>query len=470
MSQPGIALIHLTYAIYHLSRSAKGRTPGSSASYSIFAAIVDAGLIPFFTLTALLAHNQLYGSPDTDEPKWATLFGTDMQTYIIVQSTYQISLVDGSLLLTSLIVSIYLAITFRRISKLPPDMNPLEDNLTSRHKRNKSSLSTAISEPSNRDSAIPLMSPSRSVPFAHTRNDSSSNLSSPQRRAAASTRGSRIDLAEDLYQQPKSQRSSRIDLLSTSRPASTLNMDHSRFQTRNSPGRPDSAIYSERHQSPVRPRSTVYADFYRDSPRPSSNRPPSSEYTCVEQDADENWISHPSPTSSPSPPRFAPPELQHLRNFDREQSHRASPPPPVKLFKYDKHDYSNRSPRPLGMNPPTPMDPEHRRSVEARALQTSSGNADGRYRSPPVWQDIQLDHNGSPSSEVLKLSPGRRPGKVYGDLHTGSAGGRPQKEVGRTVSSGVDAMNIGLDSAIRARDVSGKVAEEGRGRINYMDF
>ena len=122
------------------------------------------------------------------------------------------------------------------------------------------------------------------------------------------------------------------------------------------------------------------------------------------------------------------------------------------------------------MNPPTPIDPEHRRSVEARALKTSSGNVEGRYRSPPVWQDIQLDHNGTPNSEVLKLSPGRRPGKVYGDLQTGQALGYPQKELGRVVSSGVDAGTIGRNSGMRARDVSGKIVEEGRGRVDYVDF
>ena len=192
-------------------------------------------------------------------------------------------------------------------------------------------------------------------------------------------------------------------------------------------------------------------------------------YRDVEKD-EENWTAHPSPT--PSPPRFAPPELQHLRNFDPRQSHRASPPVPIKSSKYDKYDYSSRTPQPLGMNPPTPVNAEHRRSVEARALQDSNGNANtnARYGKPSIWQEIRLD-NGTPGSNVSTPSARRSPGKLYGDLQSGLASGQVKRGLGRIVSSGVDAGDVGLGSnGIRAREVSGKVAEEGRARIEYFDF
>ena len=432
----------------------------------VFAAIIDAGLIPFFTLTAILVHNQLYGTSDAIEQPWTTLFGTDLQTHLVIQSTFQVSTIDGALLLTSLCVSIYLALVFRKISKLPPDMNPLEDNLTSRHKRNKSSLSTAISEPINRDSSVPLMSPSRSVPFATLRNDSCSNLSSSQKRIATSNRGPYVDLADNVHQQSKSQRSSWMDI-NQSRPASTINLEHSRPPTRMSAIRPASTIYSEQNNSSPRPTSTAYAGLYTESPRLPSTRPPSSEYTQIERENSENWISYPSP--SPSPPRLAPPELQHLRNFNARQSRRASPPPPTQIIGYDQYDYSNRTPQPLGMHPPTSLHPEHRRSVEARALKASSGNIDGRYGSPKAWHDIRLDDatlksgSSSPSTE-------KKTTKIYGDLAGGQEFRQPRQGLGRVVSSGVDVGEFGLENAIRARNVSGKVAEEGRGRVEYVDF
>ncbi|KAL8825879.1 MAG: hypothetical protein Q9170_007619 [Blastenia crenularia] len=181
----GIAILHTIYAVYHLARSANARTPGSSASYMIFAAILDAGVIPFLVLTAIMARDQ-YVEPSDTPGHWASLFMFDTATTKIIETTYLVSVVNGTLHLLSLIISIYLAIIFRKISNLPPDMNPLEDNLTSRHKRNKSELldnrtsQTSTAASSKRDSRVsePLILPVRSVPFMHTRTESSPNIDS----------------------------------------------------------------------------------------------------------------------------------------------------------------------------------------------------------------------------------------------------------------------------------------------------
>ncbi|KAI4227460.1 MAG: hypothetical protein LQ349_006709, partial [Xanthoria aureola] len=183
IDQAGVALLHTIYAIYHLSRAANARTAASSGSYMIFAAILDLGLIPFLVFTAIMAHDQHIESSDTPG-HWASLFMFDTASAKIIYTTYLVSVVGANLHLVSLIVSIYLAVVFRQISTLPPDMNPLEDNLTSRHKRNKSELldirhgqtTTAVS--SKRDSRVdePLMAPVRSVPFMHTRTESSSDV------------------------------------------------------------------------------------------------------------------------------------------------------------------------------------------------------------------------------------------------------------------------------------------------------
>ncbi|POS87911.1 hypothetical protein EPUL_000249, partial [Erysiphe pulchra] len=51
----------------------------------------------------------------------------------------------------SIAVSLYMARVYHKIAAMPPDMNPLEDNLTSRHKRNKSSIITTDITPNNHD-------------------------------------------------------------------------------------------------------------------------------------------------------------------------------------------------------------------------------------------------------------------------------------------------------------------------------
>ncbi|KAL8713817.1 MAG: hypothetical protein Q9225_006692, partial [Loekoesia sp. 1 TL-2023] len=159
-----------------------------------------------------------YLEPSDTPGHWASLLMYIEATTKIVETTYLVSVVNGALHLLSLIISIYLAVIFRKISNLPPDMNPLEDNLTSRHKRNKSELldnrtsqaSTAIH--SKRDSRVdePLISPVRSVPFMHTRNEPSVNINSVP-HPHFSPRASRTNISAPFYDQPLSNRSSRTN-------------------------------------------------------------------------------------------------------------------------------------------------------------------------------------------------------------------------------------------------------------------
>ena len=96
----------------------------------------------------------------------------------ISESLFLLSVVNGGLHLISFGISVWLATIFREIRRLPPDLNPLEDNLTARpHKRNKSELTEKYLSQSSFDSGIgmedPLMGPPRNVPFMHTRGMSS---------------------------------------------------------------------------------------------------------------------------------------------------------------------------------------------------------------------------------------------------------------------------------------------------------
>ena len=435
--QPGIAILHTTYAVYHLARPAKGRTPTSSASYMLFAAVIDVGLIPFFVFTAMMARTQ-YREPGNTHGHWSTLFGSVVADYKIVFALFLVSVVNGGIYLISLLIDLYLAIIFRKISTLPPDMNPLEDNLTSRHKRNKSSLldnrssqaTTSTTSPNRGSRASdPLISPPRTVPFMHTRNDSHTNICDVP-HPTASPRASQLDLQGPAYEQSLSQRSSRANI-ALSPPNDRIfykqpqSLQSSRTNLPRSPTKAKSFINDRQETS-----STSAADIKR-SPTKSSSvysdssaRPPSTRpHSTV---SDNNWIRHPSP----------PIEFKHLRQT-------YTPLPQSSPF-----DSENLLPRPLEMNPPTPPNVQWR-GTQYRPLEPATGNG-----------NFTVGGVGS-------LGIGKAKG--YGNLGAGNTnmGGRGNGGGGRVVSrSGVEVgQAVGNGRGVRARDVSGKIAEEGRGTL-----
>ncbi|TVY39760.1 hypothetical protein LSUB1_G003359, partial [Lachnellula subtilissima] len=179
---PGVAILHTVYGVYHLSRKPHGRTPGTSASYMLFAAFFDVSIVPFYAFSALVAN--------TKHDTWKVILENQDLTPIFSKIVFYLATVGGGLHLISLADSLYLAVTFRKITKLPPDMNPLEDNLTSRHKRNKSSMSSVATNltekekrmsafESKRSSGLPYEDLSRppTMPFFHTRTQSTNSFS-----------------------------------------------------------------------------------------------------------------------------------------------------------------------------------------------------------------------------------------------------------------------------------------------------
>ncbi|GES57153.1 hypothetical protein ATEIFO6365_0001044000 [Aspergillus terreus] len=174
-----VAILHCLYGIYHLCRSPVMRAPGSQASYMLFACVLDLGLIPFYVFSAYLGYMQYANSTYN----WSTLLGSQNDLVKkIAQSLFLLSVVNGGLHAISLGISIFLGLIFREISKLPPDLNPLEDNLTARpHKRTKSEIAEKHMSQSTMDSATsddPLIGPPRKMAFMHTRAQSSEGGSS----------------------------------------------------------------------------------------------------------------------------------------------------------------------------------------------------------------------------------------------------------------------------------------------------
>ena len=243
---PAVALLHTLYAVYHLSRDVNGRPAASTASYMLFAAMVDCGLIPFLVFSALISHSDYA----TNAYKWNTLFNIDAISYKIIHAFYLTNITEGGLLVVSLIVGVILATYFRKIAKLPPDMSPLEPNLTARpqHKRNKSELNSTDKIPGKTspsrvsDTADPNIAGTRRVPFLHTRTDSADSVTLYGNASARNSKATLVQREENEYR-----RSKRSLIESISRPASAVNPP---------PGSrlPGSGLESPRARSPETPK------------------------------------------------------------------------------------------------------------------------------------------------------------------------------------------------------------------------
>lgn len=241
---PGIAFLHTLYATYHLSRKASGRTPASSASYMLFGALFDLAILGVFGVCIYTA----YGKWDPNCGLWEQRTerecqhtdlehrgsswgmpvrmmesGNPYSRKILLFSNFILFSVGALFFLISFGLSVGLFKMFRGIVRLPPDSNPLEDNLTSRptptfkdHKRNKSDFSTTTYDdtasarfstrstlrPGSKDVYDDLGAPP-SIPFMHTRTNSNSSLQSyTSIPTTNSPRDSRLDLPSRSYQIP----------------------------------------------------------------------------------------------------------------------------------------------------------------------------------------------------------------------------------------------------------------------------
>ena len=181
----------------------------------MFALIMDVALIPLYVYIALatntnrhlpLVEKNASGIVLEGDWRWTSFFTQD-STYLLLMCFFIGAIAAGGLHLISAGLDVYLALVFRKINNLPPDMNPLEDNLTSRrvtkHKHKNSELtlnsnaSTAqLSEAEKRrlkhlsgstlsvgnGSRISLaekqsmLNEKRELPFGHSRNGSKQSL------------------------------------------------------------------------------------------------------------------------------------------------------------------------------------------------------------------------------------------------------------------------------------------------------
>ncbi|KAE8376430.1 hypothetical protein BDV26DRAFT_234423 [Aspergillus bertholletiae] len=271
---PAVAILHTLYGIYHLCRTVT-RPAGTQASYMLFSGTFDLGLVPFYVFAAYLGFNQY-----TDNAyHWSTLLRSDFEVSTkIAQATFLLSVINGGLHAISLGVSIFLGLIFRKITRLPPDLNPLEDNLTARsHKRNKSEVAKKHTSSSTLDSTMSgdtLIGAPRTMSFLHTRAKPSESGFSNSPLDGRDNRLSQMTMAYDHDELP-------VPLMPFGQQADTA--DHMMYPLTD----PDADILT-------RPTTRIsYASPVRE---PSPDVPSRSQ--CVSP-ASENWIAFPSRSASP---------------------------------------------------------------------------------------------------------------------------------------------------------------------------
>lgn len=481
-------MVITTYAIYHLLRPAKGRTPNSSSSYHFFALFMDVGLIPFYVFIALYA-NQNYNMQVDDSSRWTSFFTTNFATTTVIFTTFVASIVVGGLHLVSIGLDIYLIMIFRKIASLPPDMNPLEDNLTGstrrksmRHKHKNSemtvsSVSTNMSEKKAGYYSGSTLNVSRTsiakdpearvVPWEHSRMKSDHTYS-PHNPDSARLSRQQFDEVT-IHQGPHSARSSRVSVSGGGH--------RSRAGTVVSPSEHGAPLYFD--DIPPVP-------AYTDRPRSTQGTPerfvsaPSREVVQSQQKSsllDDSWYVSDGDASDLGRQRRS----GHVR---AEKRHTRTPTlPNTNLNEADCFGPSQV--QPLKMNPPTPPDAEselaatlaqenkenhepveigvaRKLTVASQATVTSSVYSE----SAPSLMTSTMTSNGRPNNST----PGR---KQYGDLASATRGIRngadpnstqPSRVVSRSGAdiADMDVYRLNQQSA-RRREVSGKIAEEGRG-------
>ncbi|CZR62234.1 uncharacterized protein PAC_12131 [Phialocephala subalpina] len=424
----GVAILHTVYGVYHLGRKPSGRTPASSASYMLFASFFDVSVVPFYAFSALAAKTSSAG--------WKTLLSNQDLTTVFTSVVFYATTIAGGLHLVSLVVSLYLAVTFRKITKLPPDMNPLEDNLTSRHKRSKSSISTAATAVSEKRLSTPLESKRSSgapyedlgrpptIPFFHTRTQSTDSFST-YKSTPPPSRDARSDLPSRQYQVLPNPTSARSSIIGT-------DLKRSSQYTPSSP--PKRGSYTEVSMSD--------AASHRSSRFVENTKPTDPWYVSDSLGKSRGRSSSPRKTPGPAQARYEPLHQRHDSSDD------------ISTLSH---------PNPLDSNPSTPPAAPrhgHRYNTSCESPLSEISNLNNRYSGDIADQ----------SGVVRELTPAPLrdfKAKGYGELKPGTPpimiGGKNNRQ-----ASGIDFGVI--QQAGYRREVSGKIAEEGRSERGFARF
>lgn len=355
------------YGIYHLLRPARGRTPASSGSYHFFSLFMDTGIIPFYVFIVLLA-NQEYNMDPSSQDRWTSLFTSENSTNLLMFITYIGGMVLSGLHFVSIGLDLYLIVMFRRIARLPPDMNPLEDNLTRRpsnkHKHKNSEMSASTESFSEKKlgyysgSSIctddqsrlsTAKSPeARVMPFGHSRLGSNTNFSAHSPDTARLSR--QQFAAAGLYDnQPSGGRYSRQSGGSPnrySRAGSHSPSKHaSLYESLN-----DAAAQLDARDPLASPEMPDHAQFINPAKKrkPMQNLAAAAMSSPPRNEPSANWVAYEDNDEN------------NEGDMGTPSRRRNNEPAPAysRLPMHERHD--SFEPNPLKMNPPTPVNaPDH---------------------------------------------------------------------------------------------------------------
>lgn len=411
-----------------------------------------------------------------NKDRWTSFFTEKGATTTLLQVTFLTSVVMAGLHIVSGILDLWLVIVFRKISNLPPDMNPLEDNLTSRgpraslaskHKHKNSEItlvgsvagekkpgylsgSTVSVDDRSRLSTATTEKPEefRRLPFHHSRTDSETTFS-PHNPDSA--RWSRQHFGEiDMYQQPRAVRSSMVS-------------QHTRTQS-NSPSKHASFVEyvdlnSQRPMSAARPPSQQNSPNRYSAPaRPSS-----------QQNSPNRYSASALPNAAPSNALVHSQQTQGLLNDnwfavgDDDGSDIGTPD--RKIAQTPMLQVTTRDPyevQPLRMNPPTPPPVKNIESRDFAPTQTRSAlgerrdNGNGELNRHLTVASTATDGSSVYSESAPPLKPnkpspnsGSSPkAKYYGDLMSATRGVRgakssdTMKTTGTVEAAGYDSTGM----------------------------
>jgi len=216
------------------------RTPSSTIGYLLFASTVDIAIISFYSFIAVLSWRQHSLGNEMD---WATIFTKDGSDEKITLAVFLDTCVSGGLTVISVLFSVYLTLTFRRLANLPPDANPFLEP--------KGSLTR---KPAKRISASTVAS-QKSIPFAATRHPRPIDIPSPK------------DSTRFSYPQAASTASPRASMMSEAPRYSAISLNDS---PRNSHDMPRHPQIESPQSSPRGTKKKTYAPLQVNSPKRSS--------------------------------------------------------------------------------------------------------------------------------------------------------------------------------------------------------
>jgi hypothetical protein len=423
-------------------------------------------MLPLYVFIAFFSATNWTMAPG-QQGRWTTFFRSATEDGKVLESAFLIGSVAVVLHMISLPIDSFLFLVFRKIAEYPPDMNPLQDMLSSsiNRKHTYKNSDITLSSPSRfslgRDQLIPDASV-RPMSFHQSR-----TRYSPHTQDSA--RQSRFD-----WQRANA---SQTDILRASQ-------SHERSRSRSRSSRPQRYANQRPHNRdsvhdamPVRPLSFVTA-----TENPSRHGTPLQHSSDKDQQSQallsDNWFVLADDENDLSSPRRTPvPELMSDHESD---SHIHEPITSQRRFATD--EYRELLPQPLRTGPPTPPDhsfdaanfyfdemPNGSLDLDDYSLRyTHSNSSIGRALSPPAPEVAAISAKSSFYSQEPSDAPSRSGsvrGKHYGMLQQQTVPRGQGRVVSRTGVDIADASVLYLSSdssyGSRARHVSGKIVEEG---------